>query len=231
VTAPPKIRVVCATREPAGAFATATALGKSLALYKPYAFAELKLFSGNSHGLPQLYNSVIRDSRSDPAVLVFAHDDVHLCDFYWPDQLLGGLAAFDIVGLAGNRRRVPRQPSWAFVDERGTWDERANLSGIIGHGRGFPCDTLNFFGPPGQEVKLLDGVMLAARSETLLAKGLFFDERFDFHFYDLDFCRQAEQKKVRMGTWPISAVHESGGGFSGPSWKSGYAKYLEKWGA
>jgi len=128
VTAPPKIRVVCATREPAGAFATATALGKSLALYKPYAFAELKLFSGNSHGLPQLYNSVIRDSRSDPAVLVFAHDDVHLCDFYWPDQLLGGLAAFDIVGLAGNRRRVPRQPSWAFVDERGTWDERANLT-------------------------------------------------------------------------------------------------------
>jgi hypothetical protein len=42
--------------------------------------------------------------------------------------------------------------------------------------------------------------MLAARSNTLAEKGLRFDPLFDFHFYDLDFCRQAELRKLRMGT-------------------------------
>ena len=42
--------------------------------------------------------------------------------------------------------------------------------------------------PPGQEVKLLDGVMLAARSNTLAEKGLRFNPLFDLHFYDLDFA-------------------------------------------
>jgi hypothetical protein len=41
---------------------------------------------------------------------------------------------------------------------------------------------------------VLDGLLLAARSETLLSNQLTFDERFDFHFYNMDFCRQAEEK-------------------------------------
>jgi GT2 family glycosyltransferase len=71
--------------------------------------------------------------------------------------------------------------------------------------------------------------MLACRSKTLLDNGLHFDERFNFHLYDLDFCRQAEQKGLRMGTWPISVIHESGGSFGSPSWKDGYQEYLGKW--
>jgi len=46
-----------------------------------------------------------------------------------------------------------------------------------------------------------------------MIKNLGFDERFGFHFYDLDLCRQAEQRGIRTGTWPISVVHESGGNF------------------
>jgi hypothetical protein len=78
-------------------------------------------------------------------------------------------------------------------------------------------------------VKLLDGVLLAAHSETLISKNLRFDERFDFHFYDLDFCRQAEAKHLRLGTWPLSLIHESAGQFGSPAWREAYAKYLDKW--
>ena len=56
------------------------------------------------------------------------------------------------------------------------------------------------------ECKLLDGVFLAAHSAVLLQQRLLFDEIFDFHFYDLDLCRQAERQGVRMGTAPICSA-------------------------
>jgi len=223
-----KFRIVCATRETRERFFSATALGRSLAIYR-YPFVELRLFPNNSVGLPVVYNTALRESLSDPAILIFVHDDVHLCDFFWPSHLFAGLGQFDILGLAGNRRRVPNQPAWGFIDLNFTWDQPENLSGIVGHGKGFPPDHLSVYGPPCQEVKLLDGVMLVTRSETLLRKRVSFDERFDFHFYDLDFCRQAELQGLRMATWPIAVIHESGGHFGTEVWRSAYAKYLDKW--
>jgi GT2 family glycosyltransferase len=121
-------------------------------------------------------------------------------------------------------------PAWLFTDTDMTRDEEY-LSGVVGHGTGFPPEDITVFGPPFQEVKLLDGVMLIARSETLLSKGISFDERFDFHFYDMDFCRQAELQNLRMGTWSISVIHESAGAFGSPAWHAAYRRYLEKWGS
>jgi GT2 family glycosyltransferase len=223
------IRLVCATRETSEDFAANSALGRSLRLYAP--LFQLRLFPGNSTGLPQVYNTAIREAATDPAILVFIHDDLHLLDFYWPTRIFHGLQKFDIIGLAGNRRRADRQPAWIFLDDTFRQDNRDNLSGIVAHGKNWPADNLSAYGLPGQEVKLLDGVMLAVRSETLLANNLFFDERFDFHFYDLDFCRTAEQRGLRMGTWGISTMHESEGAFGTLSWREGYSRYLSKWGA
>lgn len=222
-----KVRVVCATRETAENFAARTALGRSLKLYSP--LFELRLFPGNSAGLPLAYNTAIRESAADPAILVFVHDDVHLLDFYWPTRIFNGLASFDIIGLAGNRRRAAGQPAWRFLDEKLTRDERENLSGIVAHGKSWPADYISAYGAPGQEVRLLDGVLLAARSDTLISRNLYFDETFDFHFYDLDFCRAAEQRGLRMGTWGISVMHESDGTFGTPAWREGYRRYLSKW--
>ena len=75
----------------------------------------------------------------------------------------------------------------------------------------------------------MDGLLLAASSETLIKNKLRFDEQFEFHFYDMDFCRQAEVKGVTMGTIPLSLMHESGGNFSSEAWKQGYQKYIQKW--
>jgi GT2 family glycosyltransferase len=219
--------MVCATRETTDDFAVRTALGRSLKLYTP--LFELRLFPRNSKGLPFAYNTAIRESAADPAILVFIHDDVHLLDFYWPTRIFNGLAKFDIVGLAGNRRRADRQPAWRYLDDQFTLDDRKNLSGVVAHGKNWPADNIGAYGEPGHEVKLLDGVMLAARSETLIAKNLCFDESFDFHFYDLDFCRAAEQRGLRMGTWGISVMHESNGSFGTPAWWEGYTRYLSKW--
>jgi hypothetical protein len=46
----------------------------------------------------------------------------------------------------------------------------------------------------------------------------------------MDFCRQAELKGLRMGTWPISVVHESAGAFNTPPWRTAYDCYLRKYG-
>jgi GT2 family glycosyltransferase len=80
-------------------------------------------------------------------------------------------------------------------------------------------------------VKLLDGLLLAVRSETLRRHAIFFDERFEFHLYDMDFCRQAELKSLRMGTWTLSVIHESRGAYNTPSWHSACADYFSKWGS
>ena len=223
------IRFVVATRSSFDNFFTETALGRSLALYYPLGGIQVRVFESNTAGLPTVYNQAIEEARTQPALLVFCHDDLHLCDFFWADRLREGIQRYNIVGLAGNLRRVPRQPGWAFIDEKLTWDARENLSGVVGHGDGFPSSNISVFGPSGQAVKLLDGLLLACESQLLIDKGLRFDERFNFHFYDLDFCREAEKLGLSMGTWPISVVHQSSGVFGTPSWRAGYAAYMDKW--
>ena len=75
----------------------------------------------------------------------------------------------------------------------------------------------------------MDGLLLAVDSQVLKKAGLRFDERFSFHFYDLDFCRQAEIKHLKMGTIPLSVVHLSGGNMD-QVWRNTYDEYLKKWG-
>lgn len=153
---------------------------------------------------------------------------MHLCDFHWSERIREAVESFDVVGLAGNTRRIEGQPAWAFIDDKFTWDQKCYLSGVVGHGSSFPCSVSNF-GPVPQPCKLLDGLLLAADSERLLQADVRFDDQFEFHFYDMDFCRSAELKGLSMGTWPLSVVHESGGAFGTPAWREGYRRYLSKY--
>lgn len=224
-----KIKLVVATRKSIELFWANSATGKSLSLFSgPH--LEVVVYPDNTKGLPDIYNKEIEKSKGESCILVFAHDDLYFLDFFWMQQILNGLTHFGIVGVAGNRRRIPFQPSWAFVDEQFTWDEPQNLSGVVGHGDSFPPSNISNFGPPFQEVKLLDGLILAAFSDTLIKHHMRFDEKFKFHFYDIDFCRQAEIRGISMGTIPLSLIHQSGGNFGSDDWKQSYQKYLQKWG-
>nr|HPK32605.1 hypothetical protein [Ottowia sp.] len=75
------------------------------------------------------------------------------------------------------------------------------------------------------------GVLLAARRDVLIEKKAFFDERFQFHFYDLDFCRTAKSSGLQPGTWPISITHQGRGNWNNPEWRSALQSYLSKWAA
>jgi GT2 family glycosyltransferase len=225
------IRLVCGTRRNREQFSNETALGRSLKLYQHLKEPQLHLFDSNTQGLSTIYNHAIQFAQQHPAILVFIHDDVWLSDFFWTSRIIEAITQFDVIGVAGNRRRRPGQPSWYYATPQWQRDDSQFLSGTVGHGKGFPCDIVSTFGPSGVEVKLLDGLLLAADSTTLIERSLRFDEQFAFHFYDMDFCRQAELKDLRMGTWPLSVVHESGGGFGSPAWQEGYERYLRKYGS
>ena len=189
----------------------------------------------NKRGLPEIYNAAI-ERNADDDILLFVHDDVTVVDWHLATRLEEGLSRYDVIGLAGNKRRMPMQPAWHLRapqpgDTKAEWDERSNLSGSIGN----PTEKgmiLSWFGELPAEVKLLDGVFLAARKKTLAQANARFDTRFMFHFYDLDFSRTCEQAGLRLGTWPIAVVHEStgAGGFGSPSWREALKLYRAKWG-
>lgn len=225
-----KFKFVVATRETQENFFKNTATGKSLALYN-FLNIDVQLFPENKQGLPKVYNTVIEECKNDPCILIFAHDDLHIIDYYWLDKISTALDIFDFIGLAGNKSRQPFQPAWLFTDLEFTMDRSENLSGVVGHGTSFPPDGISVYGAPYQQVKLLDGLLLACKSETLIENHIRFDERFNFHFYDLDICRQLEGKNIKMGTFDLSIIHESPGNFNNPQWKNAANTYFGKWGS
>jgi GT2 family glycosyltransferase len=104
------------------------------------------------------------------------------------------------------------------------------LSGGIQHGAP-DASVASRYGDVPAEVRLLDGVFLAARAATLVDAGVRFDARFPFHFYDTDFCRTCEKAGLRLGTWPIALTHASSGeSWAGEAWDAAYRLYLDKWG-
>jgi GT2 family glycosyltransferase len=223
-TIPPVI-FVCATRAKPEEF-SATPTGQSIARIRLAATVKLALAAQNRAGLPSVYNRVIQESFRDH-ILVFVHDDVWIDDVFFVNHLVAGLREYDVVGVAGNRRLLPEAPAWSFKNDQMEWD-KGNLSGVVSHGPK-PCGAPSVYGPVPAGVELLDGVLLAAWGSTLLEAGVRFDERFDFHFYDLDFSRSAKQAGLKLGTFAAGITHVSGGSFGSPSWKTGLAKYRQKW--
>lgn len=231
-----RVRMVSASRTTKEQFETETLLGRSVGEWRRRYPIELAIYLENKIGLPFLYNNEIeRGLREgdDELILAFVHDDVTLLDYFWPERLDQWTRTFDLVGLAGNIRRTPGQPSWGHLltASGGVQDDQnANLCGAVGHGPSFPGE-IGYYGEPGRECKLMDGLFLAARVGVFRRSGLRFDPQFPFHFYDMDLCRQAELLGVRMGVAPIPALHGSSGGYNGGAWFNSYGVYMKKWGS
>lgn len=224
-----KLLIVSATRATPVVFVESTMLGRS---FRRLCFddrLEMHPVFNNSVGLPAVYNRQICEANREK-MLLFVHDDVWLDDCFVYERLVQALEIFDVVGVAGNTRRTLRQPSWIHISESPfVMDALSNLSGIVAHGAQ-PGGALSRYGVSGRSCVLLDGLFLAVRCGKLLDSGVRFDERFNFHFYDMDFCRSAEKAGLRIGTWPIAVTHSSGAMFGTPTWRSALQVYLEKWG-
>lgn len=223
------VRVICATRLPKNKFLSHTPTGKSIKIFIETSPVQVRLYDQNTVGLSELYNRAIAECSESPAILVFMHDDIYLADYFWTSRIKKGLENFSIVGLIGNQRWSPGQASWRFLNADLECDIMENYSGVVGHGNQFPPQQISNFGSPGKQCKVIDGLLMAAKSQTLIEANLRFDERFKFDFYDVDFCRSAEEAGLSIGTIPLTVVHESPGNF-GDSWKETYKKYIEKWG-
>lgn len=225
------IDVIAATRRSQDEFWSGCALGLSLKRLGWEKRLTPRIAFSNQRGLPEVYNERVSATDGND-ILIFMHDDVWLDDFYVVQHVLDGLRAFDVIGVAGNRRRIPHQPAWLFKGRnqqgRFVWDH-PYLSGGIGHGKN-PFGPVSIFGPAPVPCEMLDGVFLATRRSSLNAAGVQFDARFDFHFYDLDFCRSARAAGLRLGTWPIAMTHQSGGAFGDERWSQRHRQYIEKWG-
>lgn len=249
-----KIRLVCATPATEHDFYQEKILGRSLSLYQELAHEfEIRLFPENRRGLSTVYNEAIAESANESRLLVFVHDDIHFFDLFWPMRLREALARFHLVGLLGCKRHYKNQISWVHYlrdDGQVGNPRRTDLSGTVAHYAretspiefdqlpieprkayvapfGEPMQ-LSYFGPPDQPVIFLDGMLLACYSDTLLKNNIRFDEQFEFHFYDMDFCRQFEQKKLTMGTCSLSLLHGSHGSYN-EVFMATYPKYVTKW--
>ncbi|MES2684758.1 MAG: hypothetical protein V4650_14665 [Pseudomonadota bacterium] len=220
------IYVVSATRYTKAEFWDRCALGLSLQRLEHDDRWEPRIAFENRRGLPEVFNVQIAACKSED-ILIFIHDDVWLDDSFFFDRVVDGLRHYDVIGVAGNRRRVDNQPGWGFVDTAYTWDNPNNFSGLIAHGEK-PFGKLSVFGPVPADCELLDGVFLAANAADLKEHEIFFDPRFDFHFYDIDFCRTARMHGLLLGTWPVCLTHQSAGVF-GEAWQQKYLAYIDKW--
>lgn len=219
------IEVVSATRLSRADFMERSALGLSLQrLADPRITASIAF--QNRAGLPTVYNH--RLAQSQATVLLFVHDDVWIDDLFLADRLLDAVEQFEVVGVVGNTRCSDSHVSWAFADGELNWDTEDCLSGAIANGAE-PFGHVSRFGPSKTPCRLVDGVFIAVRAAAAQGCNARFDEQFGFHFYDMDFCREAHERGLRIGTWPISITHQSAGNFRSDAWREACARYRRKW--
>lgn len=186
------------------------------------------IYRDNTDGLSKRYNEVLEKKEVKNSILVFAHDDLFIADGFLGEKLNAAMERFDIVGLAGIKApiEIKSPAAWHMAGPP------EQFSGAVAHYK--PNDPISqwmtSFGPTPERVILIDGVFIAVNTEKISAAGLRFDEDFKFHHYDLSFCLRANALKLKIGTWPIYAVHRGlGTSMLTPEWKESEKKFKEKY--
>jgi uncharacterized protein (TIGR03032 family) len=225
MVAPDPVTIVSASRCTAERFASDTLLGRSLSLPAHQSYQQ-QITCANRTALGTIYNAAL-DRAAPETILVFCHDDVWLGERGLLESLAAALQAFDLVGVAGNRRLPPGHSAWWWDPAVAGWDW-PHLLGAIRHGSP-ECSEPIEFGPSPAPACLLDGVCLAARAGVLQRAGVRFDPSLGFHFYDLDLCRAALAAGLRPGVWPIPLIHASAGTAGSTAWQGSLELYRRKW--
>ena len=137
-----------------------------------------------------------------------------------------------MVGVAGSKNPQLRHLSWClkFSDDLRPEGPQDGLecSGAVGH-FDYACPSIFSYWETPSDCQLLDGLLLAVNKKRINDACVRFDEQFRFHCYDIDFCRAAAEKKLKIGTWPIAVTHRSGGNFNSEEFRVTARKYLQKW--
>lgn len=206
---------------------------------------EVEVFvqAGNKEGLPKVYNRFIDVERKKPThdFVVFLHDDLWLTDclFFKKVMEVCRYNGYDIIGACGGGKWTLQDPTkpniWTkaaqgsfasgfmihaakpeFTHATQTYDGRSLFASNYGYS---PAKTLT-----------LDGSILCV-SKKAIEKGARFDEQFDWHFYDMDFCVNAVKTLgLVVGTAPFIATHESlGESVTSRGFYDAQARFVKKW--
>jgi len=212
-------------------------LAKSLQILSDIRYPKDNLFDfeivkDNSTGLPEIYNRYIIEKNKNKIVL-FVHDDVEIHDLNLVEKL--NESPWDITGLAGGGTYEFKDKNlWHICSKRETqsgcvshplcWQENNQLK--VDYSR----QVNTTFGPAPQRCLVLDGLFLAINIEKALETNWQFDERHKFHHYDIASCLLANEKKLKMGTYPIFVVHHGlGNSFMTPEWEESNKIFKDNW--
>jgi hypothetical protein len=158
------------------------------------------VFYENKQGLSEVYNKFLNKSYIGKKV-IFVHDDVLIEDLFWEEKLNIAFEKYDIVGLAGAKKSdLTKPPAWHLMCNP------EDKCGEVAHSHQKTTWT-TCFGPTDARVLIMDGLFIAVNVKKVLDADVKFDERFDFHHYDISFCLRANNNKLKMGVYPIRVVH------------------------
>jgi hypothetical protein len=179
------------------------------------------LFKDNQRGLTECYNDVLTDPSNIDKTLLFVHDDVVLEDLFLYEKLIN--SPYSITGLAGAK-------SFNTHADKLAWHlcaPREDFVGEVAHIKDGKVWT-TVFGPTKSRALVIDGLFIACKVKDLAEKGLTFNSAFAFHFYDLSFCLDANQKKITCGVLPIRAIHHGlGDSMLTPQWEEANVKFKQ----
>jgi hypothetical protein len=183
---------------------------------------EVKLILDNSTGLSELYNTFLTPEFKNH-IIVFVHDDVYMDDLAIASKLHEAHTQFNIVGVAGCISPLIKSPAlWHLMADK------SNLRGFCSHMLPNGKTNSAVFGLSNESVDLMDGVFMSVDVDSVLEVGCKFEEEFDFHFYDLAFCMNANKLNLKLGVWPIFIRHLGLGSPDG-RWVELERKFISKY--
>lgn len=174
------------------------------------------IVKNNKDGLPKVYNKFLEDQKYAKDILLFVHDDVEIEDMFLVEKLQN--SPYDVTGLAGTKKAdLSKSPGWHLMSGREDW------VGEVAHAEikdGKKKVWTTSFGSTDSRALLIDGLFIAVDVRALREKNVKFNEKFEFHHYDLSFCIDCNKAKVKIGVLPIRVVHHGlGDSMLSEDWK------------
>ena len=221
--------IVTATREDTD---VTVPLIKSLDAMEPYGITskqhQVIIRLNNDRGLPEIYNQYItKDYLNDYEGIIFVHDDVFIDDLKCFTKIREQFKrGYSVVGLAGAAAATIKSPAlWHLMSEQKDW------SGAVAHPAKDDMVHVTSFGPIPKRCLIMDGLFLAINCKEFKKTLVKFDDQFNFHHYDLDFCLQCNSKKHKLTTANINVLHSSPGllNINSPSYQKSEELFLNKY--
>ncbi len=186
-------------------------------------------FTDNKQGLCARYNEFLEKHADDYDIVVFVHDDVFIDDANIRNKLIEAHTQYDIVGVAGGVNPTIRRPAlWHLM----CGGFGPNLRGFVGHYTEDGKIMMTNFGPTPDRVAIADGLFLSIKTSQIRNVGWKFNERYNFHHYDISSCLDANKAKLKIGVYPILIYHMSPGlrSLSDPTFLENQEKFIKEYG-